>query len=351
MTNLLYKYKYLKIAEELKKNILHGNLAGCKFLPSENSIVKRYNVNRKTVRKAIEELEKDGLVDVAANQKRRLLCGDRNGTSMCVGFIADGNISQQKISNQCGSNIFDEIVMKFQRQKVKTFKIILDSHHPEDVPGILSSPGIDIFIVMARIKPEIISNRVQKCIFLDPTIHQLDSFSIGIDCVAYGCKAYEYLYRLGHRRIGLLRYNCDYFCYDMIESGYYSAVREFKGENLRIECNHFNLNDNISDEIAEKIVGLDSLIMVSNVGGARFLRMLQKHKISVPDNLSVVAIGGYDDCDEMDPPLTCFENDYEATAKAICEYTRNVYTNTIQTPGYFSISTCRLVERKSVSAR
>jgi DNA-binding LacI/PurR family transcriptional regulator len=205
--------KYVKVADDLYKNMIHGNLTGCEYMRSENALVRYYKVNRKTIRKALDKLETEGAIAPVKNQKRRLLIGDRKNSEFYVGFAVYGNAQKQDIGNQCKASIFDEITFCFQRQHAKTFKILFDKHHPEYIPETLNSEAVDIFIVNSNINLDIIKKLGKNYIIFDPSLDQLDNFTIGFNGTKLGYDAYSYLYQKGHRKIGILKSNVNYFFY------------------------------------------------------------------------------------------------------------------------------------------
>ncbi len=56
-----YKPLYLQISDMLREAIRQGDYAPGDRLPSENALVEKFSVSRNTARKAIEDLERDGL--------------------------------------------------------------------------------------------------------------------------------------------------------------------------------------------------------------------------------------------------------------------------------------------------
>ena len=59
---MVFQPKYLKIAEELKKALLAGNLNASDALPGENAMAVRWGVSRRTIRAALQILEDDGFI-------------------------------------------------------------------------------------------------------------------------------------------------------------------------------------------------------------------------------------------------------------------------------------------------
>lgn len=57
------KPKYFTLMEELKEEILSGQIQPGEKLPSENQLTEKYSLSRHTVRKAIALLEREGYVE------------------------------------------------------------------------------------------------------------------------------------------------------------------------------------------------------------------------------------------------------------------------------------------------
>jgi GntR family transcriptional regulator len=55
--------RYLTIADQLRRQVASGALAAGRLLPSESELSKAYDASRVTVRKALERLRTEGLVD------------------------------------------------------------------------------------------------------------------------------------------------------------------------------------------------------------------------------------------------------------------------------------------------
>lgn len=53
---------YLQIKESLRESILNGTYAPHSKLPSENQLIRKFNVSRVTVRQALRDLQKEGLI-------------------------------------------------------------------------------------------------------------------------------------------------------------------------------------------------------------------------------------------------------------------------------------------------
>jgi DNA-binding GntR family transcriptional regulator len=109
---------YYQLKEYLLKDIKENYKPG-EMLPSEGEIERQYKVSRITVRKAIEELSRDGIV---LKQQGR-------GTF----------VQEQKISYD--ANIIGSLTQRLEKQdhKLQTksieYNIITDEHHVKDILG------------------------------------------------------------------------------------------------------------------------------------------------------------------------------------------------------------------------
>lgn len=63
---------YHRLFAQLRGEILAGSYDGARVLPSEKQLEERFNVSRITVRRAVEELERAGLVERARGRATRL---------------------------------------------------------------------------------------------------------------------------------------------------------------------------------------------------------------------------------------------------------------------------------------
>ncbi|MEU7839248.1 GntR family transcriptional regulator [Nonomuraea sp. NPDC049129] len=71
---------YVRIAEDIRSRILQGDPPAGAMLPSEAALARTYGVARGTVRQAVAELERSGLVASEAGRGRRVMGDDPEAT-------------------------------------------------------------------------------------------------------------------------------------------------------------------------------------------------------------------------------------------------------------------------------
>lgn len=70
--------KYMTLYGNLKKAILDGKYLTGSLLPTEKQLMDRYEVSRNTVRRAIAQLEMDGLISVSPGRGTQVIKGHTN---------------------------------------------------------------------------------------------------------------------------------------------------------------------------------------------------------------------------------------------------------------------------------
>jgi DNA-binding LacI/PurR family transcriptional regulator len=227
-------------------------------------------------------------------------------------------------------------------------KIIFDTNSPEKIPETVYSDAIDLFILFGDIDQEVFSGR--KYITIGSNILTTDKISLQPDGAFAAMDMYDYLFSQGHRKIGLLLPLINYFFFSDMRSGYFSAcgTRNIRPRIFEIESEH--LTEQFT-QIHEELSELDALILCTSCGAPEVISSLKDIGLSVPDNLSLIAVGGYEDCEKTRPRLTCYENDYPAMAKTLWQFLSGFFSGTITQPLRVSSKTFKLIERDSVCKR
>jgi DNA-binding GntR family transcriptional regulator len=65
--------QYVKLLSRLRKQILAGDLPSGSYLPSEQELATQFRLNRMTVRRALEELRREGWVEKHQGRRSRVL--------------------------------------------------------------------------------------------------------------------------------------------------------------------------------------------------------------------------------------------------------------------------------------
>lgn len=205
------KYRYVRLYTALKEQIAGGTYPFGGLLPSEREIGLQYDMDRTTVRKALDMLVEDGLVEKKAGVGTKVLfCDDmsREEKTDTVGTIAfllpKGSGMQDRITQPFYASLFYNIERECQRNGHQVIYSTLDAtDHLEMLLNKRSFLGIifvsnilpaHIALARARGIPCVLINGYHPAV---PCILQ-DNFT-----GAY--LACQHLIELGHRRIALVK--------------------------------------------------------------------------------------------------------------------------------------------------
>lgn len=103
------KYLYMQLMNDLLLKIKNGLYPEGALLPSENELCKQYNVSRSTVRKALQELVKRGII-VSAQGKGSIVC-KLNGVLQKMNSIYSFDKDMKKIGKTPETKVIDFIKM------------------------------------------------------------------------------------------------------------------------------------------------------------------------------------------------------------------------------------------------
>lgn len=294
--------KYRIVYEEMKKEIVSGRMAQGEKMPSELQLMERYGFSRQTIRKALEELAKDGYVQKVQGSGsfvKSSRTGEKNSkTIMFIALFAQHYFFSQYIAGV-------ESVLK---ENGYALNVSFSDNRPEDearcLEDAIEKGYAGILLVPAR------SACIYANLYLYKKIRQLRIPCItlggqlpysGFPCVIMddyegGKMAAKYLIDKGHTRIACImnRTECS-GC--MRYAGYQSALMEagikeepgwaqwYEYETFR----EFLENGELTERCLSKVT---SVFCFNDEMALAIIELLKKQGIRVPEDMSVI---GYDD--------------------------------------------------------
>ena len=121
--------KYEAIANELRQNIMNGVYSPGQQLALEKEMCEQYDVSRMTIKRAVDELVKQGLV-----VKRR-------GSGTFVKSLEDQDVKELSMANQ-----FNGFAAAFKGHDVSTKVVKFDIVHPESEVAAKLQMSVEDFI-------------------------------------------------------------------------------------------------------------------------------------------------------------------------------------------------------------
>jgi len=300
------KYKYQLVYEWIRACIKDGTFTAGNKLYSENAIAEQFKISRLTVRKAIENLESEGLIykirgsgtyvndisKVVTKGTKKIgvittVLSDYLFTSIIRGI--DTVISENGYTMTLGmtNNLFQD-----ERRVLKSIvESGVDGLIIETTKSALPNPNIDLFH-----KFDLMGI---PYVFIHGYYKELDPVYVVTKDKDCGTKAVEYLYSLGHKDIA-----CIFKSDDM------QGLERFSGFTRGITSFGLEINDNRliwfatdgEEEIftgenenllLEKIKGCTAIVCYSDLVAMLLIKFLNCHGVKVPEDVSVIGFDNW----------------------------------------------------------
>ncbi len=161
----------------------------------------------------------------------------------------------------------------------------------------------------------------------------------------------KYLRKKGHNKIAFIVRNTNISNFKERECGFLACAN-----HLSLSSEQFHVfkldNDNWKKElqiIIDKILteGFDVIFFGQNMLGVEGLRILNKLKIQIPDNLGVISFDNSDVFEFNKPRITCFEQPLKKLAETTLVYLTNIIDDKIDDKQTYAKFKGRLIIRES----
>ena len=206
---------YMRVYQDLRKNILTGIYQHGDQLPTEAQLQITYNVSRITIKKAMEMLSKDDLIQrfpgkgtfVHLHGNAPQVASIHGNTSPVIGVIMSG------FSSIFGSQFLRGVAEEVNRQGCTLMAGLCCSSVQEEDTLIerLIQNGVSGIIAMAvhseaGIHAGIVSNALNgfPMVLVDRYLEGIALPYVGSDHTDAAFQATQYLFSLGHKHIGLI---------------------------------------------------------------------------------------------------------------------------------------------------
>lgn len=327
-------FLYKKVYEDLKNQIINGELSNGSLLPSEREIGELYHVDRTTVRKAIQLLVEEELAEkhagkgtVVLSSKKHEPVGSGSFSAPQNGTIAfllpKGNRNNDRITVPFYSQLFYGVEKNCKRFGYSLIYSTLDE--TDDLETVLTQNVSNIAGVMfvSNICEKHIDQALQIGI---PAIlinsHSEKISSISTDNFTGTYMACEHLIELGHKDICVL---------NGIEQ-YHSARERLRGVRYAMKDHGLTLREKyiISgnswefeggfDAVSSMLASVDKLptaiIAFNDRMAIGALQAIQKAGLKTPEDISVVGFDNSEQASYSMPKLSSVEINIPIIVKA-----------------------------------
>ena len=330
-------------------DILSSNYRPGDAYATENELCKRLKVGRNTIRKAVDELEKLGMlyrrqrVGIIISENARIPAPGVQRTELTkiprVTFVLPN--WDNSTGNFLSTTVLEELRNGNNSQQRFSVEIRLaddplDDLSPETSSIIAFDPLRDIIPILAKWKSEGIN-----IIAVEPARSLVFATNIQYNIRDLSYDAVQQLHRQGHRSIALLNNGITHYTFQQWLVGFIEAHRDL---DMPIMPNAITMNTDNPHELNPK--GISAWICVHGEGTALAAKACAEHGLRIPQD--VAFIGSDDPGDKILPDMNCsltvIRPDYHGLSRLI----RNILCNkVIIEPGETLYSPMKWVYRNS----
>ncbi len=351
------QYTYQKVAEDLKQRITSSQFANNR-LPSERELAREYSLNRMTIRKSLDILEKEekifklGPRGTFIGKEPLDAIGPKQKT---IGFV----LANREIFDEHHSKMLLELESKTKDRGDKMMFFTINSE--KDIDNLLVSirdkHSPDGIVISGLLTAEILKSLKQAHIsvvvsgyllYPDPIENEFNR--VLVDSIGYGRCATEYLIKLGHRKIVLIN-GPSHQRFLNIHYGYMKAITDAGieyNENLVLRCEKDALVDGYT--VAHTIIDTirpTAIVAANDRLALGALNACVEKGLKVPGDVSIIGIGDFDGGRISNPPLTTIGIDREALAESALDLLYGMLRNGQRSLPQTRFAPFRLIERQS----
>ena len=318
---------YIQVYESLLEGIRERRYPACAFLPSERELSKAYAVDRLTVRRALQLLVNEGLVDKQpglGTRVRDLPSRDIDGPAArnLVFLLPRSTHSFERITEPCISELFYRVEKESRRHRYHLFYTTVSEDDSTSV--LLRESRVAGVFFVSRIPERFIQEARRLGLPAVVVNHESSLYPAVLPDREEGVhEAVSYLVRLEHRRIAFISGLPGYVSTGACIDGYRRALDE-AGLDWRNQLHGegdwtFDGGYRAFTEMLQQCDDLPSAVFASNdmtaLGALEAARVVG---LSVPGDLSLVGVDDIAQCLHSSPRLTTVRVDNEAIARAAC---------------------------------
>jgi len=323
--------KYQELATTLADQIHTGAYPPGSRLPTETELMAEFDVSRQTVLHGLKQLVNKGMIQRI--QGSGSYVREHAGLTGTIILVYAGNPERMTsnpvdiellhgINHAVAQTPFALRVQLLQNPKpTKADFDRLDAMINHDVQGIIlvshTSPNADkvAAFLAAKSLPAVSIAQCYKGPKMDSVVSLDEEGTV---------RAIEYLFALGHQRIGFVTTEVGGQASFAREDGYKRAIEEFGGtydETLFItfDDNHEALHANLAKALKHKNPPTAIMVMHDRLAVFVMSILSNRMRLSIPQDISVM---GYDDIPQvslLSPPLTTMAVPRNEMAEAACQ--------------------------------
>ncbi len=319
---------YMQVYEALLNKIADGSYSSGALLPSERELSALFNVDRLTVRRSLEMLVSEGLVE----KKPGLGTWVRSLPPRLSGNVKSGNIvfvlpksvnRIDRITEPCVSSLFYRIEKELARQNFRLIYTTVGEN--EEFPSLLSDSRVVGILFVSQI-PRRFLDKARELDLPAVVVNYDDDYfpSILPDRENGSYKAVTHLIELGHRRIafisGIPSYRSSQASYQGYKHALVDADLDWKRQIMREGDWTFDGGYRAMKSILEEQEELSTAVFACNdMTALGSIEAIREAEFTVPGDISVVGFDNVEQGIQSNPRLTTVNMDTDLMARAACQ--------------------------------
>lgn len=323
--------KYEQIVFWIRQQIEQGGLAQGDRIPSENEMMDRFQVSRQTVRRALELLTEEGVVEgrrgsgtyVSVNTRR--YTGKEVRIEVMLTFVdtyifpsmvrgIESVLSREGCTLQI--TVTDNAVEKERmllKELLRTKSV--DGVIAETVKSALPNPNLELYRELERMGIPVL--------FVNSFYRELDIPHVSLDDRRAGYLAAKHLAECGHTMIGGI-FKADDGQGHLRYAGYTDALmeREIKvrgGQVIWIDSDEIKDMEEESVKFLKRLKDCTACVCYNDEIACKLVNILRRAGMRVPQDMSVVGIDNSGMAGFCAVPLTSVRNPVEELGRAAAE--------------------------------
>jgi GntR family transcriptional regulator of arabinose operon len=356
---MIQQPKYMKIVEWVKAQVESGSVKPGEKLNSENELTEMFDISRQTVRHAISELEKEGIIEkrqgsgtYISNVFNRKRTENTMNIAVVTTYVDDYIFpsilkGMEEVISNAGYTLQIAFTHNSVEKEYSVLKNILDRNMADGIivePTKSGIPNPNVELYNEIIKQDI------PTIFFNSYYPEINLPHVVLDDKAAGYKATKYLVEAGHTRISAI-FKSDDRQGHLRYAGYVEALSEaglrlFDENVLWIDTEDLRNLSFESKRVIKRLKDSTSCVCYNDEVAQAVVKICGKHEINVPDDLSIVSIDNSDIAANCEVPLTSVAHPMIKLGKMAATNLIGMIKGEIQEASYEFIP--ELTERKSV---
>lgn len=346
---------YRKIYTVLRKEVLDGIYQPGEYLPSERELCERFQVERITVRKALELLVEDNLVvkhpgiGTCVRERPGYLASEESCRNiMFVLPISKSGID--RITDVFNAELFYRLEKECRSQDYTL--IYTSASEQASLSEITNGNSICGIIFVSQVQPRVI----EECHMAHLPCILVNNYHGGItsvisDNLVGTREVVDYLYEKGHTEIGMITGLPEYFNSQERLLGFRErmAQHHLSVRKEWVQTGNWNFDGGVQamEAIFESGSLPTAIFAANDMTALGAIDCIRRHGLSVPEDISVIGFDNISQCKYSYPPLTSVDVDTRVITLAVCDHLISEI-ETAKSLQYRIVIPVRIVERESV---